>query len=189
MLITSPFQYMYLENLFKYRKVTSMKKKIFPIVIKISMIVFILLLILALTLNISTLWSVREISLGETVSSGYFCAIVKSGSMEPNISINDLLVIKSFSSYNADDIITYISPQGAMITHRIKEVLNGNYITQGDANNIPDEVFSSHRVMGKVVFVIPGVGGAINGILSPIGILLLVCMGSIVWLVYRIKEE
>ena len=165
-----------------------MKKKILSAFTKLPLIVLIAALLSALFLNLSTLWSVREIKRGGSITSGYSCAIIGSGSMEPTVFVNDLLLVKSAASYHAEDIITYVSPQGGLITHRVKEVLDDGYIAQGDANNIPDEEISRQRVLGKVVFVLPRAGGIIDGILSPSGIILLGCIGLLLWLIQRIRR-
>jgi signal peptidase I, archaeal type len=147
------------------------------------------LLLLALCLNISTLWSAAAIKNGKSITAGYFCAIVSSGSMEPTISVNDLLLLQGSDVYQAEDIITYVSAQGAMVTHRIKECSAHGYVTQGDANNIPDEKISKQRILGRVVFVLPGFGSIIDGITSSVGIASLGCISLLVWLLQRIGRN
>jgi len=166
-----------------------MEKKLISIITKILIKASTAVLLLTLFLNVSTLWSTGEINGGKAVKSGYFCAIIDSGSMMPAISVNDLLLIKGGDAYQADDIITYVSPRGALVTHRVKEVSDKGYIAQGDANNIPDEEISAQRVLGKVIFVIPGAGGIIDGIISPAGAGLSVCIVLLVWLIRRIRGD
>ena len=166
-----------------------MKKKILFVFAKLPLIALITVLLSALFLNLSTLWSFGKIQRGGFVTSGYFCAIIGSGSMEPTVFVNDLLFIKNETSYQKEDIITYVSPHGGMITHRVKEVLDYGYIAQGDANNIPDEEISEQRVLGRVIFVIPGAGGVIYGVLSPAGITLLVCICLLLKLIQRIRRD
>ena len=166
-----------------------MKKKIFLVLSKLPLIAVITVLLSALFLNLSTLWAVDKIQRGGPITSGYFCAIIGSGSMEPTVFVNDLLLIKSEASYRSGDIITYVSPRGGLITHRVKEVSDYGYIAQGDSNNIPDEEISKQRALGKVVFVIPRAGGVIDGILSPAGIALLGCICSLLWLIQRIRRN
>ena len=163
-----------------------MKKKIISIITGLSTTMLIIFLLFALFLNFSTLWAIERIKQDTSVNRGYFCAIVSSGSMEPVISVNDLLIIKGAADYKTDDIITYITPKGILVTHRIKQVLNNGYITQGEVNNIPDEDISAQRVMGKVVFIVPGIGRITNDILSPAGIFLLTCIFLIVLLIRKI---
>ena len=164
-----------------------MKKKLVSAFINLPITVLSMFLLLVLCLNISTLWSVSAIKRGEQVTSGYFCAIISSGSMAPTVSVNDLLLVKGEASYKTEDIITYVSSQGGLITHRVKELSEHGYITKGDANNIIDEEIAAKRVLGRVVFVLPGFGGAIDGILSPVGITLLICICILWWLIQRIR--
>ena len=166
-----------------------MKKKIFYVFTKVPLIVLIAVLVAASFLNLSTLWAVGNVQRGGSVTYGYFSAIIGSGSMEPTVFVNDLLLIKSETSYRKDDVITYVSPKGGLITHRVKEVSDYGYIAQGDANNIPDEEISKQRVLGRMVFVIPGAGGVIDGILSPAGIALLGCICLLLHLIQRIRRD
>ena len=166
-----------------------MKKKFLSAITKLPVIALVAVLLSALLLNLSTLWSVGAIKRGGSVTSGYFCAIVGSGSMEPTVFVNDLLLVKGETAYQTEDIITYVSSKGGLITHRVKEVLNDGYIAQGDANNIPDEEISGQRVLGRVVFVLPRVGDVIDGILSPAGIILLGCICLLLELIQRIWRD
>ena len=143
----------------------------------------------ALLLNVSTLWSVHAIQRGGTVDSGFFCAIVGSGSMEPTIAIQDMLFIRGAKAYRMDDIVTYVSPRGTLVTHRITGISDDGYITQGDANNIPDEAVAGQRVLGRVWLVVPRVGGIINGMLSPVGLALGASVVLLVWLIQRMRRD
>ena len=166
-----------------------MKKKFIPTLTGILAIALAAILLLVLFLNVSTLRSVGEIKRGGQVKDGYFCAIVGSGSMEPAVHVNDWLLVEGGGSYRAGDIITYVSTQGGLVTHRIREVSGNGYITQGDANNVSDGEISRQRVLGKVVFVLPGAGWLMDGLLSPVGIALLVCVCALVWLIRGIRRE
>ena len=166
-----------------------MKKKLISTFTKIFMTALTVVLLMALFLNFSTLWSLREIKHGERISSGYFCAIITSGSMEPAISVNDLLIIKGMDSFQAGDIVTYVSPKGSLVTHRVVEALETGYITQGDANNILDVEIAADRVLGKAVLVVPGVGAVIDAVLSPSGVILLVCLVIFILLIRRLRRD
>jgi len=165
------------------------KRKIVSTFVRLSATALTAFLLLALCLNLSTLWSVAAIRDGNSVTSGYFCAIVSSGSMEPTVSVNDLLLLQGGDFYQTEDIITYVSAQGSMVTHRIKQCSSHGYLTQGDANNIPDEKISKQRILGRVVFVLPGFGSIIDGITSSVGIALLGCISLLVWLLQRIGRN
>ena len=160
-----------------------MKKLLFPLITKIFTAVILTILILVLFFNLSTRISVDKIKKGADLVSGYTCVIIASGSMEPAIATNDLLILKSTDSYKPGDVITYISAQGSLITHRIKEVSKSGYITQGDANNIPDDEVPAQRILGKSIFVLSGAGIIMKWILSPINIAVLMCIVILVWLI------
>ena len=164
-------------------------KKLIPILKKIFITVFIAGLLSVLFFNIATLWSVDKIKHGKSVKSGYFCAIIGSGSMEPTILVNDLLFIKGSDSYKVGDIITYVSKRGTLVTHRVIEVSDDGYITQGDANNIPDEKILAQNVLGRVVSIMPGVGAVVYRILSPAGLVLLGGFVLLIRLIQGIRRE
>ena len=91
-----------------------------------------------------------------------FCII--SGSMEPTLQINDIIIIKEVSKneISEEDIITFKANEET-ITHRVKKIEKYGdeiiYITQGDANNIEDEnKISFENVEGKYICRIPKVG-------------------------------
>ena len=166
-----------------------MKKDTLSIISESIKLILIAVLLVTLCLNISTLWAIGSIKHGEPIQSGYYSAIIGSGSMAPAILVNDLLLLKGEPSYQTDDIITYVSQQGSLITHRVKEVLLDGYITQGDANNICDEEISSQKVLGKVIFVISGAGAIVKGILSPAGVVFSICIFTLLWLLRRIGGD
>lgn len=100
-----------------------------------------------------------------------FCII--SGSMEPYIQINDVVVIKEVpqNEINKGDIITF-DVKGEKITHRITNIEadeNGEliYTTKGDANNIEDETkVTFEDIEGKYIGKIPKVGKIIMALKS-----------------------
>lgn len=101
-------------------------------------------------------------------------AVVVTGSMEPAIHVDDMIIIHSQSEYQKDDIVTYQS--NSYITHRIVEKTQNGYITKGDANNTPDKEIEKNKILGRVVLAIPRAGYVIDFLKSPFGILAL-CIG------------
>lgn len=88
----------------------------------------------------------------------YKLYIVASGSMQPTLAINELIIVKkdqtsSDCTYKAGDIITYYDKEfNASITHRIVECKDKGYLTQGDNNNICDKnIVLKEQIIGKVV--------------------------------------
>ena len=105
--------------------------------------------------------------------------VVSSGSMEPVLNVNDVLIVRdggSFGELEIGDIIVFNRPEGQdrVIVHRIVEIIedeDGNIIrTKGDANpsSIPGTDFpiGADEYIGKVVYVLPGVG-LITKVISP----------------------
>ena len=119
---------------------------------------------------------------------GYAGAQVVSGSMDDDsgdddIEINDFVIVRADNSYAIGDVITfYDSDFGGYITHRVIGTYDGGYITHGDANDDNSlERPSYESVVGKVVFVIKGVGSVINFINSPAGLLVVIGAGVLIW--------
>ena len=107
--------------------------------------------------------------------------VVSSGSMIPTLNVNDVLVVKggtsSFGNLKVGDIIVFNKPAGddRVIVHRVAGIYHttlGESIirTKGDANpgSIPgvDFPIRVHDYIGKVAYVIPGVG-LITKVISP----------------------
>ena len=136
---------------------------------KVFIAILVAVLLIALCLNLSTLWRVHKIGLGETMEGGYAVAIIGSGSMEPALRKGDLLLVRADGGLYPGDIVTYVSRGGSLITHRVVGHAEAGYITQGDANNIPDEAVTQQRVLGRVVGVLPGMGGFMESLISPPG--------------------
>ena len=99
---------------------------------------------------------------------GFGAAIVLSGSMEPTLSVDDLIFVKEQESYAVDDVVVFQNG-GILVVHRIIEMKeDGLVITQGDANNAPDEEMEISRIKGVVIGHIPNAGGIVRLIKSPI---------------------
>ena len=90
--------------------------------------------------------------------------VVVSGSMEPNLNIGDIVVVKKCNENEIDknDIISYRYGE-SIITHRIVEIIeteNGReYITKGDNNNVNDNINLKYEdIEGKYVGKIKYIG-------------------------------
>ena len=82
---------------------------------------------------------------------------VQTGSMKDAINPGDMIVVKNEPDIKLNDIITY-KEGNEFITHRVIEVYNETYVTQGDANNTKDKPITKSQVVGKVVKILPGFG-------------------------------
>lgn len=142
-----------------------MSKKVRSI-IRITLLVLVALI---LGLNVYTLNASRLA--GDTVPMplGFGLAVVLSGSMEPEMSVGDLLVVVKSDSFDLRDVVVY--QDGTItVTHRIIAISeDGEITTRGDANNEDDTPITADRIKGKVLVAIPLVGYLVNLIKSPIG--------------------
>jgi signal peptidase I len=106
--------------------------------------------------------------------------VVSSGSMEPVLKVNDVLIVRDAGSWQdlpIGDIIVFNRPEGGdrVIVHRIVDIdLDADderiVRTRGDANpgSIPgtDYPIRQDDYIGKVIYVIPGIG-VITKVISP----------------------
>ena len=115
-----------------------------------------------------------------------------SGSMEPNISVNDLVIIKEVNEneIKKGDIISF-KINGEIITHRVINIetdTNGEilYTTQGDANNIQDSIkIKFENIEGKYIGKISKIGGILIALKSKTKLAIII----IVLLIIYILEE
>lgn len=96
--------------------------------------------------------------------------IIITGSMEPNIMIDDAVITmrRNKEDIKVNDVITFVSQNpnhnGVTITHRVVGIVkldNGkiSYRTKGDYNSIPDSSLVEYdNILGKVLFKIPKIG-------------------------------
>lgn len=118
---------------------------------------------------------------------GYRLFRVGSGSMEPTLMVNDLLLVKSSNDYQVDDIITY-QVNNEYVTHRIYAIDNESIITKGDANNLVDDAISYDNIVGKVIYHFSFLGLLIYVLSRPIVLLLLFIIGLLVTILIPDKE-
>lgn len=95
---------------------------------------------------------------------GYKAFSITTGSMEPVIQINDLIIVKEYEpdEIKQGDIISYQKDE-TIITHRVERKIEENsnvyYITKGDDNYILDEQKVEHvDVEGRYILRIPKLG-------------------------------
>lgn len=88
---------------------------------------------------------------------GFGASVVLSGSMEPTLSVNDLVVILAADDYSVGDIVVFQSGD-SLVIHRVVETGEGYLVTRGDANNTADDAVDLSMVKGRMAFAIPFVG-------------------------------
>ena len=117
---------------------------------------------------------------------GYSVFRVMTGSMEPEIREDSLLVVKKTPAEDIapGDVISFFSPdpmlEGAVNTHRVVRIEKENgrtqFITKGDANVIEDTYpTDASALVGRVVFKSYGLGKAVSLLSNPLvfGIIIL----------------
>lgn len=106
---------------------------------------------------------------------GYGTSIVLSGSMEPTLSVNDMVIVKEKPEYEVGDVVVYQSGY-SLIIHRIIVAGNDSYVTQGDANNIPDNPIEKDAVKGVMVASVPYAGIIVRFLQSAPGAILTIAL-------------
>jgi len=109
----------------------------------VSKVVYIVILVFLILFNISSVFNISVF--------GYRTFKVGSGSMEPTLKVNDLILVKKQNNYNVKDIITF-KIDDEYITHRLVEQNKTRVVTKGDANNALDKDFSKDKIVGKVIY-------------------------------------
>ena len=118
---------------------------------------------------------------------GYGISVVLSGSMEPSISVDDVVIVKECKAYEIGDIVVYQSG-GELVLHRLI-ALDGNTATmKGDANDTADEPVLKSAIAGKMVYVWHGGGKTVKVIRNPITAVF-VLIAAIVLLLMSYKTE
>ena len=125
-------------------------KKIFKIIVDVLTLTVFVVLVLIIYSKIKMIVTKNDYF----DMFGYSIFTVATGSMEPAISQNDIIIIKDKDDYFIDEIVTFKS-DNAYITHRIIEKRGDTYITKGDANNTKDVEIDKDVIIGKVVKVLP----------------------------------
>ncbi|WP_313430505.1 signal peptidase I SipW [Siminovitchia terrae] len=136
---------------------------------------------------------------------GYQMKAVLSGSMEPDIKTGSIIFIKVASDgdqFEKGDVITFITEENILVTHRIAKVKDGgsHFITKGDHNNGPDlEPVHIKNIVGRYTGItIPYVGYAFKITESRLGAALLLFLPGILlighglitlWRTMRISEN
>lgn len=147
------------------------KNKIKNILTKLIYILLLPIIIYDLAIIIQTIQNPNETPSIFGIKT--FCII--SGSMEPVIQVNDIVLIKEVpqSEINEGDIISFNSA-GEIITHRIINIEISNrgellYTTQGDANNIEDDTkIIFEDIEGKYIGKMPKIGKIILALKSKV---------------------
>ena len=119
---------------------------------------------------------------------GYGAAVVLSGSMEPTLSVDDLILVKEQESYSLGDVVVF-QDVGSLVVHRIVHMEDDTIITQGDANNVSDAPIPFSAVKGRVILSIPYAGIIVNFIKTPVGTLCIIAAAIALVEIPRRREK
>ena len=117
---------------------------------------------------------------------GYSFFRVSSGSMEPELSVGDIILDRTVDdpkSIQIGDTVTFKSHElgDIMVTHKVIVApyeKNGRLMlqTQGIANELPDKPITADSVKGIMITKIPFLKEVYNVFLSPWGLLVLIAL-------------
>lgn len=85
---------------------------------------------------------------------GYTYFVVATGSMSGTIEVDDIIFVKLTKDVKENDVITFKSSDGDIITHRLIGTKEDKYITKGDVNNVTDELITKNQIIGKVNLIV-----------------------------------
>lgn len=131
---------------------------------------------------------------------GYKPFIIVSGSMEPTIKTNDIVITKEIKQEDIQkgDILSYKSKDNLIITHRVIDIIENEteeeYIFKGDNNNVEDiKSVKYSEIEGEYLFSIPLIGSIALYVQTPTGlaasILIIFLIYSIIEIVRKLLEK
>ena len=112
---------------------------------------------------------------------GVGAAVVISGSMEPELSVGDLIVVCRADEYRVGQTVVF-ETGGSLVVHELIRFEDGMAVTKGSANNTEDEPISPKNIRGRVVLSIPFVGYVLDVIRSLPGTLAIIGLSVFLYL-------
>ena len=122
---------------------------------------------------------------------GFGASLVLSGSMEPEISTDDLVFVKRADELHVGDVVLYNTGRSNVL-HRITRIDGDMITTQGDANNTEDKPFSKTAVLGVYIVKIPSGGKIIRFVTNPPFVMAVVFMlmaAAVIWMFVEDHRE
>ena len=167
------------------RLLTRMKKqsKFSSIFNKAYVLRLILFVLISIVIGFSVYsWNAKSLT-GNVLPMpfGVGMAVVMSGSMEPALSVDDVIVVTEADEYNVGDFVVYQDGYSLVVHELIEKLDDGMVITKGMANNVEDEPISAESIRGKVWFSIPFVGLIVTALKTPVATVII--LGAAVYLV------
>lgn len=150
----------------------------------------ILLIVISLIIGIRLYsWNAKTLAGNEMpMPFGWGVSVVLSGSMEPALSVDDLVIIHEQDSYETEDVVVY-QDGSSLVVHRIISIDGDEVITQGDANNVADDPISLSDIKGKTVANIPLVGATVRFLKSSTGFVLILVAAILLFELPYMRER
>ncbi len=150
-------------------------KQILKTTLRILSITLDVILVLIIVINLYNIAAEKLFGVRNPTFLGITSAVVDTGSMKgdnpDSFDGGTYIVTFKKGSYEIGDIITFDTGGRVPVTHRIVGIDDEGYITQGDANNTPDDWrVPDEAVVGKVILIIHGGGTVIEYLRSPAGL-------------------
>ena len=98
---------------------------------------------------------------------GIGVGVIMSGSMEPELSVDDVILVSKADDYAVGDTVVYQS-HGMLIVHKIIAIDGETVITMGTANNVADDPINVSAIKGRVFTHFDGLGAIVDVIKSPL---------------------
>lgn len=121
--------------------------------------------------------------------TGMEILVVQSGSMEPNICVDDIVIIRPITipEVKVDDIVTY-NDHDTLVTHRVVNVNDteqGIELTmKGDNNNVEDKTkVTDKNLVGLYVTHISNAADTYYFIKSPYGIIAIIGVPLLIYMI------
>ena len=119
---------------------------------------------------------------------GWGFSVVLSGSMEPTLSVNDLVIVHEQSDYKVDDIVVY-QDESILVIHKIVSIDGDVVVTKGDANDVEDQPISTSDIKGKAVFHLPFIGALIRFLKTPVGLILIIAAAIVLFELPHLQDR
>ena len=119
--------------------------------------------------------------------NGIEVLVVQSGSMEPTINVDDVVVIQpvTMPEVKVNDIVTYVD-NDVYVTHRVVEILDDGQKLRmkGDNNNITDRVYVTDKnLKGLYVMHFSNAADTLYFLQSPYGIITLIGVPLLIYMI------
>ena len=122
---------------------------------------------------------------------GFGASLVLSGSMEPEISTDDIVFVKRADELHVGDVVLY-NTGGSNVLHRITKIDGDIITTQGDANNTEDKPISASVVLGVYIGKVPSGGKMIRFVTNPpfvMAVVFLLMTAAVIWMFVEDHRE